>query len=137
MSSECAWTRTIQGEMEACGAYVRVLPANVVSSGLPDRLVTSWQFCGLLEFKDDHTRLRENQSLTLKDIKRRNKVFAFIIRKPYNIESIILEESRCTSIVANFDGTGRDLLEQLRRLVADVNGKYMDYPTVNFSPAIP
>lgn len=115
---ECAWTAAICAQMESVGAIWHPLVASGAQSSLPDRLIVSKDWSGLLEFKGLNTVLRLNQSLTIRNMVVRDANFVFIVRYPDLIQlpcaQIVNEDGYYT--VARFDGTGKGLLEVLKRL---------------------
>lgn len=105
---ESDFTARIVRELRARNAVVCVIHQGRYSTpGTPDRYVCHRYWTGLLEFKDEGTRLRPEQRAMIREIRRRVPWAAFVVRAPGFVEDERGE------VLAEFDGTGHDLVEAL------------------------
>lgn len=109
--TESEWTRIIMRQMTAMGCTCITLSASKRQMlGVPDRWVCGPQVFGFacwLEFKGKRTQIRLDQKLLLGRIRARAPWAAYVVRWP----GLVTDENGVE--LAEFDGTGRDLMEAL------------------------
>jgi hypothetical protein len=110
--TESQWTRKICYELIDCGCLVHAVVGNRWASvGWPDRhviLPTGEMFW--LEFKSADGKLSKSQKYVMDEINRRARGRALVVRMPGHLETADGE------LIRLFDGGGRDLFLQLRKL---------------------
>lgn len=110
--NEIPWTRKLVDEMRRHNALVfPIVGSRMQPPGWPDRIVSHTLWSGLIEFKGRKTKVSKAQKIVLRELRKRNKSFAYVVRQPDRIED---EKG---NLIACFDGTGRGLLLELSERV--------------------
>lgn len=111
---ESSWTREVMRQMQLLGCCTVTLSASRrQQNGVPDRWVAgpkNFGFACWLEFKGRRTPIRGDQRLLLRNIRARAPHAAYVVRYPGQVTD------EAGTLLAEFDGTGRDLMEALKLL---------------------
>ena len=117
---ESKFSADLSAQMRLYGACIYPMIASKYSPvGWPDKLVVSKQYFGLLEIKDCDTKLEIAQVQVIKNIRKMHPNRCYIVRQASatannNSGGWILDENG--TVLAWFNGTGRDLLLKLEGL---------------------
>lgn len=85
--SEKEFTARLTRGLRDCNAVVCVIHQTRYSTpGTPDRYVVHRRWHGMLEFKDDDTKLRPDQRVVIREMNRRRPGSALVVRAPGVVE---------------------------------------------------
>ena len=115
--SESEWTSRLMAGVKECGGLVLPVVAHKRGEpGWPDRMVIHKRWMGFVEVKVDGRMLTTLQRIRIRDICSRRPLGAVVARRMQFAPGKFIIEDEVCNMLAEFDGSGQDLIDKLAKL---------------------